>query len=97
MYTELKTLASLQISNETDIQLPSYKYQDRSKMATYGMIAVYGGKLQKYFEVGSNFHNWRYSANYTGELSMGHVIFALDSQVFNSVYGNLKDQMKFDL
>ena len=94
MYTELKTLASLQISNETNIQLPCYKYQDRSKVATYGM---YGGKLQKYFEVGRNFHNWRYSANYTGELSMGHVIFALDTQVFNSVYGNLKDQTKFDL
>ena len=28
---------------------------------------------------------------------MGHVVFALDTQVFNNVYGNLKDQMKFDL
>ena len=31
---------------------------------------------------------------------MGHVIFALDTQVFikiSNVYGNLKDQMKLDL
>ena len=39
---ELKNaLTSMQISNQTEILLPSYKYQKRSKVATSGMTTIY--------------------------------------------------------